>query len=112
MARQHEIVQAIMAGDCVRVLDGKKFGTLLGELLKIIKAAEEAKVTLMRNVADTLFELNKVRAALDRKTPEGLLSRVKSLDGRYDAKIVCEKEPERKLFDVSVGYMDGTEGKI
>ncbi len=38
--RQHEIVQEILEtgkGQCILILDGKKLGTLLGELLSLLE---------------------------------------------------------------------------
>lgn len=99
MARQLEIVIEIMAKgkeQCIVVLNGKKFGTLLGELLKMIKMAEEDKdkarklfmqcdqmvddlkerVTALsgyKQLADELeVELEITRQALECRTPEGL----------------------------------------
>jgi len=78
MARQHEIIQAIMETGkkrCVWIEDGKKFGTLLGELLKMLTAADE-RITVLMGVEQTLKEVReevlKLRSELERKTPHGL----------------------------------------
>lgn len=91
MARQHEIIEQIMKpGNCVQILDGKEFGTLLGELLKMLTAAEEEDVRLRDTIASTqtdledvmmenkylLKDLEGLKVALERRTPNGLKEKV------------------------------------
>lgn len=64
--RQMQIVDQIMKpGNCVLILDGKEFGTLLGELLKMLTVAEEGQERAEQ-------ELERVRVELDARTPDGL----------------------------------------
>ena len=59
----------------IQILNGKKFGTLLGELLKIIKVAEEDNADLKAEWIKALRRNNVLKVALDRRTPEGLKGR-------------------------------------
>jgi hypothetical protein len=76
MARQHEIVQELLATEymdvCIMILDDKKFGTLLGELLKLIKVAEEDKDKARELFMQCDQMVDDLREKLEKRTPEGL----------------------------------------
>ena len=75
-----EIVRQIMKpGNCIVILDGKEFGTLLGKLLKMLRVAQDDLLhendlfIVARDRAETAErELTLVRAELYMRTPEGL----------------------------------------
>ena len=79
MAKQHDLVVEIMTSNCIKVLDGKKFGTALGEILKMLRVAEEELlhendlfIAARQRAEAAESELRVVRAELDMRTPHGL----------------------------------------
>ena len=86
MARdENEIVRQILRpGNCITILDGKELGALLGELLKMLRVAQDNLLhendlfIVARDRAEVAeSELKRVRAELDTRTPEGLKEKLR-----------------------------------
>lgn len=73
MARNHEIIQEIMKpGNCIQILDGKKFGTLLGELLKMLQVADEKTAKFEALHTSQARHIARLTKRLEMRTPDGL----------------------------------------